>query len=68
MPPARLVYAQQAAEVRDTIVDGQVLLRHGKLTRMVTGKANRKGAAGLTASISKCSAKHICYTYWRYFN
>lgn len=33
-PYARLVYAHQAAEVRDTIVDGEVLLRHGKLTRI----------------------------------
>jgi 5-methylthioadenosine/S-adenosylhomocysteine deaminase len=33
-PYASLVYAHQAAEVRDTVVDGQLLVRRGKLTRM----------------------------------
>jgi 5-methylthioadenosine/S-adenosylhomocysteine deaminase len=33
-PYSLLAYSAQAAEVRDTVVDGQVLLRNGELTRL----------------------------------
>lgn len=48
--PSHLVYSAQAADVRDTIINGEVLLREHKLTRLDEAELKAKARAWVAAN------------------